>query len=110
MRVCISLKFQLRCRCKIDYPSLQAAARGSADVGFVLLQVGLGKRLARRLAVQAGVVVFQPRQRLAWLDRGADVHQPGHHLAADAKRQPRLVAGADVANETRRSARCSPLK
>ena len=53
-------------------------------------------RSARRLLAQAQVFGVEPRQHVAGSDLAADLGAALDHLAADAKREPRLGAGADL--------------
>ena len=65
------------------------------------LQIGLGggHLCAHRFQLQAHVLGIEFGQALLGLDPLADLHQALGHLAADAKRQLRLEAGAHLAGE-----------
>ena len=67
------------------------------------IAIGLGRRQLRlgRLLGKSQICRVQPRKHLAFLDGGANVHEPGDDLARYAEAQARFDARAYVAGEFR---------
>ena len=99
--------------------ALAAVEFGGADETLLAqfleaLEVGVGlfgvdargfEARTRRLLAEPQVHRVEAGQHLAGFDRVAQIDRPRHHLAGDAKRQPRLGSGAHLAGVVDASSR-----